>query len=115
MDDTEQNWDDLAAKHDLEIEDGEGRLRDRHQLSRATCSSISNDVAHSKGCSTSTTCSISPSRKASVLPTFDNVLVDEAQDTNAMQRAIIRKIMHDRFAPRGGRRPVAGDLRLPRR
>src|SRR5208337_3667275 len=29
------------------------------------------------------------------LPTFDNVLVDEAQDTNAIQRAILRKIMHD--------------------
>lgn len=28
-----------------------------------------------------------------VLPKFDNVFVDEAQDTNAIQRAIIRKIM----------------------
>jgi DNA helicase-2/ATP-dependent DNA helicase PcrA len=28
------------------------------------------------------------------LPKFDNVLVDEAQDTNAIQRAILRKIMH---------------------
>lgn len=30
------------------------------------------------------------------LPKFDNVLVDEGQDTNAIQRAIIKKIMHSR-------------------
>lgn len=30
------------------------------------------------------------------LPKFDVVFVDEAQDTNAIQRAILRKIMHDR-------------------
>lgn len=30
------------------------------------------------------------------LPKFDNVLVDESQDTNAIQRAIIKKIMHAR-------------------
>lgn len=30
------------------------------------------------------------------LPKFDNVLVDEGQDTNAIQRALIKKIMHAR-------------------
>jgi len=30
------------------------------------------------------------------LQKFDNVLVDEAQDTNAIQRAILRKIMHSK-------------------
>jgi DNA helicase-2/ATP-dependent DNA helicase PcrA len=30
------------------------------------------------------------------LPKFDNVLVDETQDTNAIQRAIVKKIMHTR-------------------
>src|SRR5271157_2150691 len=35
MDDTEQNWDELAAKHDLEIEDGKGTNREAIERARA--------------------------------------------------------------------------------
>ena len=34
-------------------------------------------------------------RDGLVLPKYDIVFVDEAQDTNAIQRAILRKVMHD--------------------
>lgn len=34
-------------------------------------------------------------RDGLVLPKFDNIFVDEAQDTNAIQRALVRKMMKD--------------------
>ena len=46
---------------------------------------------------------------------FDHVLVDEYQDTNALQAAILLRPQARRRRPDRGRRRRAGDLRLPRR
>jgi DNA helicase-2/ATP-dependent DNA helicase PcrA len=93
MDDTEQNWDDLAAKHDLEIEDGKGNHGTALDLARSMLN-ISNEAARN-GLLDFDDLLYLAVKEGIRLPTFDNVLVDEAQDTNAIQRAIIRKIMHD--------------------
>jgi DNA helicase-2/ATP-dependent DNA helicase PcrA len=91
VDDTEQNWDDIAAKHDLEIEDGKGSYREAIERSRAMLS-ISNEAAK-RGLLDFDDLLFLAVKDGITLPTFDNVLVDEAQDTNAIQRAILRKIM----------------------
>jgi len=93
MDDTESNWDELAAKHDLEIEDGKGDHGTALNLARSMLN-ISNEAA-SNGLLDFDDLLYLAVRDGIRLPTFDNVLVDEAQDTNAIQRAILRKIMHD--------------------
>jgi len=93
MDDTEQNWDELAAKHDLEIEDVKGDYRTALELSRAMLVT-SNEVARTHGLLDFDDLLFLAVKEGIQLPTFDNVLVDEAQDTNAIQRAILRKIMH---------------------
>jgi DNA helicase II / ATP-dependent DNA helicase PcrA len=93
MDDTEQNWDDLAAKHDLEIEDGKGDHRTALELARAMLN-ISNEAARN-GLLDFDDLLFLAVKEGIKLPIYDNILVDEAQDTNAIQRAIIRKIMHD--------------------
>lgn len=93
MDDTEQNWDELAAKHDLEIEDGKGDHRTALELARAMLIS-SNEAARQQGLLDFDDLLFLAVKEGLTLPTYDNVLVDEAQDTNAIQRAILRKIMH---------------------
>src|SRR5208337_783141 len=93
MDDTEQNWDELAAKHDLEIEDAKGSYGQALVLSRSMLE-ISNQAAMN-GLLDFDDLLFLAVKEGIKLPTFDNVLVDEAQDTNAIQRAILRKIMHD--------------------
>jgi len=93
IDDTEQNWDDLAAKHDLEIEDGKGDHRTALEMARAMLIS-SNNAASQQGLLDFDDLLFLAVKEGITLPTFDNVLVDEAQDTNAIQRAILRKIMH---------------------
>jgi DNA helicase II / ATP-dependent DNA helicase PcrA len=92
LDDTEKNWDELAAKHDLEIEDGKGDHRTALELARAMLIS-SNLAASQQGLLDFDDLLFLAVKEGITLPTFDNVLVDEAQDTNAIQRAIIRKIM----------------------
>jgi DNA helicase-2/ATP-dependent DNA helicase PcrA len=93
MDDTEQNWDDLAAKHDLEIEDAKGDHRTAIELARAMLTT-SNEVARTNGLLDFDDLLFLAVKEGLTLPTYDNILVDEAQDTNAIQRAILRKIMH---------------------
>lgn len=93
MDDTEQNWDELAAKHDLEIEDGKGDRRTALELASAMLIS-SNEAARQQGLLDFDDLLFLAVKEGLTLPTYDNVLVDEAQDTNAIQRAILRKIMH---------------------
>jgi DNA helicase-2/ATP-dependent DNA helicase PcrA len=91
LDDTEQNWDDLAAKHDLEIEDAKGDHRTALELARAML--ITSNEAAKQGLLDFDDLLFLAVKEGITLPTFDNILVDEAQDTNAIQRAIIRKIM----------------------
>jgi DNA helicase-2/ATP-dependent DNA helicase PcrA len=94
MDDTEQNWDNLAAKHDLEIEDAKGNHATAIEMARAMLIT-SNEAARTNGLLDFDDLLFLAVKEGITLPTYDNVLVDEAQDTNAIQRAIIRKIMHD--------------------
>lgn len=93
MDDTEQNWDTLAVKHDLEIEDAKGDYRTALELARSMLIS-SNEAARQQGLLDFDDLLFLAVKEGLTLPIYDNVLVDEAQDTNAIQRAILRKIMH---------------------
>jgi DNA helicase-2/ATP-dependent DNA helicase PcrA len=87
--DTEQAWMDLCIQHDLEPESefadlGRG-LELAQKLLQVSCTEGGVDfddllyLAVKEGIS---------------LPKFDFVFVDEAQDTNAIQRALLRKVMH---------------------
>lgn len=89
VEDSEQAWVDIADHHDLEI-DGEGadfgraialarRLLTESNAARSADFDDLLFLAVLNGIS---------------LPKFDFVFVDEAQDTNAIQRAILRKISH---------------------
>lgn len=88
LEDTEQNWNDLAVHHDLELDseyaDYAKALRyasEILQVSNVAPSLDFDDLLYMAV------------RNGIPLPKFDFVGVDEAQDTNAIQRAIIRKIM----------------------
>lgn len=89
VDDTEQAWDDLASRHDLELDHEEANYataiewaRRILQVSNAAFDLDFDDLLYLAV------------KDGLVLPKFDFVFVDEYQDTNAIQRAIIRKIMH---------------------
>ena len=56
-----------------------------------------------------------PELAAEVRSQFDHVLVDEYQDTNALQAAILLGLKPDGRRPDRGRRRCPGHLRLPRR
>lgn len=103
MDDTEQNWDDLAAKHDLEIEDGKGDHRTAIELARSMLIT-SNEVARTNGLLDFDDLLFLAVKEGITLPTFDNILLDESQDVNAIIIALIRKIMHS-----GSRLVAVGD------
>ena len=59
----------------------------------------------------------SPQTGPQVAAMFDHILVDEYQDTNALQADILEAMRPDGHAaePHGRRRRRAGDLRVPRR
>jgi superfamily I DNA/RNA helicase len=88
VDDVEQVWDELAAKHDLELESEKADWATAISFARRLLKGSNadprvdwDDVLYFAV------------RDGIVLPKFDDILVDEAQDTNAIQRAILRKIM----------------------
>ena len=56
-----------------------------------------------------------PELASEVRQQFDHVLVDEYQDTNALQAAILLGLKPDGRGPHRGRRRCAGHLRLSRR
>ena len=97
--DVQQTWLDLVEYHDMELESEYADLGRALELASKLLqeSNASNMVdfddllylAVKEGLS---------------LPKFDFVFVDEAQDTNAIQRAILRKIMH-----KGSRLVAVGD------
>lgn len=91
IEDTEANWNDLATHHDMELESDTAQwgvaLRYAStilQLSNMQPALDFDDLLYLAV------------KDGVSLPKFDYVFVDEAQDTNAIQRAILRKIMHDK-------------------
>lgn len=87
--DTEQAWQDLVDHHDLELENERGNMATAIEYSRRLLdeSNCSNYVDFDDMLYFAV-------KDGILLPKFDLVFVDEAQDTNAIQRAIIRKICH---------------------
>lgn len=86
--DTEENWTQLAEHHDLEPESTQGTFaagiaaaRKLLEVSNASTETDFDDLLYLAV------------KEGVSLPKFDNVLVDEAQDTNAIQRAILCKIL----------------------
>lgn len=91
MDDTPNNWMDIVVHHDLEIESELGELgrgielaTDLLALSNESSMVDFDDLLYFAV------------RDNILLPKFSFVFVDEAQDTNAIQRALLRKVLaHD--------------------
>lgn len=86
--DVESTWLDIVTYHDLELEEEGADLGRGMELSsdllawsNADASVDFDDLLYV------------PVRDGLVLPKFDFVFVDEAQDTNAIQRALLRKIL----------------------
>jgi DNA helicase II / ATP-dependent DNA helicase PcrA len=88
IEDTEQNWNDLAQHHDLEL-DSENADYAKALRYASEILQVSN-VAPSLDFDDLLYLAV---KNGIQLPKFDFIVVDEAQDTNAIQRAIIRKIM----------------------
>jgi superfamily I DNA/RNA helicase len=89
--DTPDNWLALVEHHDLELDHEEARIERALQLASQTleASNASPLVDFDDMLYLSV-------RDGLTLPKFDFVFVDELQDTNAIQIAVIRKIMHPR-------------------
>lgn len=83
-----QAWCDLVEYHDLELDSEEASMSAALELSQELlkASNESDEVDFDDMLYIAV-------RDGLTLPKFDFVFVDEAQDTNAIQRAIIRKIM----------------------
>lgn len=89
--DVEQSWMDLVIQHDLEVEDDEGDIGRGIELASEVLGY----------CNASNMLDFDDLLYIAVkdglaLPKFGFVFVDEAQDTNAIQRAVLRKIMGPR-------------------
>jgi superfamily I DNA/RNA helicase len=87
--DKEEAWWDLIEHHDLELENERGNMHTAVEMARQLLeeSCLSNYVDFDDMLYLAV-------KEGIVLPKFDYVFVDEAQDTNAIQRAIILKICH---------------------
>jgi superfamily I DNA/RNA helicase len=99
IDDTEQNWSDLADHHDLEL--------DSESASRATALRYASRLLEASSLDARVDFDdmlYLAVRHGITLPKFDWVFVDEVQDTNAIQRALLRKITHE-----GSRVVAVGD------
>lgn len=87
--DTEQAWMDICIQHDLEPESefadlGRG-LELAQKLLQVSCAEGGVDFDDLLYLAV---------KEGITLPKFDFIFVDEAQDTNAIQRALLRKVMH---------------------
>lgn len=89
VDDTEQAWVALAEHHDVQLEQESANFATGIKVARDLLqwSNASNEVDYDDMLYIAV-------REGLVLPKFDWIFVDEAQDTNAIQRAILRKIMN---------------------
>jgi superfamily I DNA/RNA helicase len=91
IDDSEQNWLDLVQLHDMELESERASMPQAIkyaslmlQASNASPELDFDDLLYLAV------------KDGIVLPKYDFIVVDEAQDTNAIQVAVIRKMMHDK-------------------
>lgn len=91
IEDTEQNWSDLASHHDLELED---EAADYAQALRFASEIL--QISNGMKALDFDDLLYFAVKDGISLPKFDFVMVDEYQDTNAIQVAILHKIMHDR-------------------
>ena len=87
QEDTVDNWLDLVNHHEVEIEDPEGKIEDGIGFARKLLklSNESNDLDFDDMLYWAVLFQLP-------LPKFDWIFVDEAQDTNPIQRAILKKI-----------------------
>lgn len=87
--DKEDNWYNLIDHHDLELENERGNMHRAVELAQQLLdeSNLSNFVDFDDMLYFAV-------KDGIALPKYDFIFVDEAQDTNAIQRAIIRKICH---------------------
>lgn len=90
IEDTEANWYQLAIHHDLELEHEKADWAEALRLSRRVLawSNRTNSVDFDD-------LMYFAVKDGIVFNKFDNVVVDEGQDTNAIQIAFIRKLMHE--------------------
>jgi DNA helicase-2/ATP-dependent DNA helicase PcrA len=88
--DLDNVWMDLCDHHDLEPDSELADIGRGIELAREVF-----DLGHSSSYLDFDDLLYYAVKDGLVLPKFDNVLVDEGQDTNAIQRAIIRKLMKD--------------------
>lgn len=103
IDDTEQNWFDLIDKHDLELQYSDANYATAVSIARAALTWSSHPSTIEKVVDYNDQVYV-PVLLGLRLPKFDNVLTDESQDLNAIQRAIVRKILAER-----GRLVAVGD------
>ena len=89
---------------------------------RSGCSPPTSTPSRRSTCSTTTTCCSTgremlaePALAREIGARFDHVLVDEYQDTNRLQAAILPALKPDGRGAHRGRRRRAGDLFVPRR
>lgn len=88
IEDTEQNWNELAQHHDMELDNDKA---DYSQALRYASEILQvSNLAPSLDFDDLLYLAV---KNGIALPKFDFIGVDEAQDTNAIQRAVIRKIM----------------------
>ena len=94
--DTEENWAAIVDYHDLDLDDEKAEIARGIAIARIVLAvgNESADYDYDDMLYLVVKLGIR-------LPVFDVVCIDEAQDTNAIQRAVLRKIMH------GGSRLVA--------
>jgi superfamily I DNA/RNA helicase len=88
VEDTEANWVELANHHDLQLDND--RADFAQAIKYASLMLQASNNAQSLDFDDLLYLAV---KDGISLPKFDLVLVDEAQDTNAIQRAILRKIM----------------------
>jgi len=84
----EASWLELIAHHDLELDNEEGNLGRAIELAQELL-----ELSNNSDMIDFDDMLYMPVKFGLSLPKFDFVFVDEAQDTNAIQRALLRKIL----------------------
>jgi superfamily I DNA/RNA helicase len=88
VEDTESEWMEIVSHHSLELDSEKAEMPRAIDLSRRllAASNRSSEIDFDDMLYRAV-------KDGIALPQYDNVLVDEAQDTNAIQRAVLRKIL----------------------